>query len=84
MLSTRYAYGSDPELDELVPATLAQALCSNGDCVVTGEFTPVSPDAYERKYYARGVGLFLEVNPGDGETVTLTGCNFAALCDELD
>ncbi len=84
VLSTTYAYGSDPALDEFVPAALAQALCADGDCIVTGEFTPISPDGYERKYYARGVGLFLEVNPEDGEVVTLTECNFAAVCDDLD
>lgn len=84
VLSTTYAYGSDPTLDEFVPAALAQTLCASADCIVTGEFTPITPDGYERKYYARGVGLFLEVNPDDGEVVTLTDCNFAAVCDELD
>ena len=84
VLSTTYAYGSNATLDAFVPAALAQTLCANGDCIVTREFTPISPDHFERKYYARGVGLFLEVNPEDGEVVTLTQCNFAAVCDKLD
>jgi hypothetical protein len=67
-----------------LPGALAQTLCANGDCIVTREFTPISPDHFERKYCARGVGLFLEVNPEDREVVTLTQCNFAAVCDKLD
>lgn len=84
VLSTTYALGSDAELDQFVPTALAQALCSEGDCIVTREFSPLSPDGFERKYYARDVGLFLEVDPEDGSTVVLVDCNFAAVCDDLD
>lgn len=80
--STTYGFGTDPELDELVPRTLAELLCAN-DCVVTREFSPVEPDAFERKYYARGIGLFLEVNPEAGEVLQLVDCNLDPKCTVL-
>lgn len=82
VLSTTYAYGGDPDLDAHVPAALAQLLCA-GDCVVTDEFTPLEPDAHERKYYAPGIGLFLEVDPESGETNQLVGCNVDPKCASL-
>ncbi len=39
------------------------------DCLKTLEYTPLSPDAFEFKFYAPGIGLALEVNPDSGETV---------------
>lgn len=42
-----------------------------GTCVVTRDFTPISPGAEEHKYYAPGVGLILEVNPETGDRVEL-------------
>lgn len=83
VLSTTYGFGSDPELDALVPQALADLLCAADDCVVTAEFSPLSPDSFERKYYAAGVGLFLEVAPEDAEIVQLVGCNVDARCDSL-
>jgi len=84
ILSTNYSYGSDPDLDEFVPEELADLMCGeNSDCVVTGEFTPIEPDVYERKYYARDIGLFLEVNPEEGVINELVSCNFGGKCDEL-
>jgi len=83
ILSTTYAFGSSTELDQFVPASLANLLCGNADCIVTREFTPIHPDDFERKYYARGVGLFLEVNPQSGEAVRLTDCNVAPVCENL-
>lgn len=82
VLSTTYGFGNDPELDRLVPQALAEQLCA-GDCVVTREFTPLEPDASERKYYARGIGLFLEVDLESGEVVQLVDCNFDARCNGL-
>jgi hypothetical protein len=79
VLSTTYGWGNDPDLDHLVPQELAEDLC-NDDCLVTREFTPISPGGSERKYYAPGIGLFLEVNLEDGEIVELTGCNFDSRC----
>lgn len=83
VLSTNYSYGNDPELDEFVPQELAELLCAAGDCVVTREFAPLEPGVYGRKYYARGIGLFLEVYPETGDIVQLVDCNFDAICAEL-
>lgn len=82
VLSTGYRYGDDPELDEHVPRALAELLC-DGDCVVTGDFTPLEPDVFERKYYAPGIGRFLEVKPEDGEVSQLVDCNLDARCGAL-
>jgi hypothetical protein len=83
VLSVSYSFGSDPELDASVPQALAELLCAAGDCVVTAEFTPIEPDALERKYYAPGIGLFLEVDVESGGTVQLVDCNFDARCAML-
>lgn len=82
IISTTYSYGQDPELDELVPQALAEALCNN-DCVVVAEGTPIEPDVFERKYYAPGIGFFIATNPPEGEVVYLTGCNFNSDCESL-
>ena len=79
VLSTSYGFGNDPELDEHVPQALADMLCSN-DCIVTGELTPLEPDLFDRKYYAPGIGLFLEVDTETGEINQLVDCNFDARC----
>lgn len=83
VLSTTYSYGTQPRLDEHVPPDLAQHLCSNGDCVVTAEASPIEPGVFERKYYAHGIGLILEVNPGTGKVSQLVDCNFDARCEDL-
>jgi hypothetical protein len=84
VLSTQYRFGSDAALDQHVPAALAQHLCTQTHpCVVTGEFTPIEPDAFERKYYAYGIGLFLVVNPASGEISRLVDCNVDPLCAAL-
>jgi hypothetical protein len=77
-----YDYGDDAELDLYVPAALATLLC-DGDCVVTREFTPLEPDVEERKYYAPGVGLFLEVDVTTGDTTELVACNVDPICGSL-
>jgi hypothetical protein len=82
VLSTTYGFGSDADLDRFVPQALADLLCAD-DCVVTHEFTPIEPDAVGRKYYAPGIGLFLEVNPESGETVQLVSCNVDTRCAAL-
>jgi hypothetical protein len=51
--------------------------------VVTREFSPLDPEVFERKYYAAGIGLFLEVNPVEGEVVRLVGCNVDPRCAAL-
>ena len=82
VLSSTYGFGNDPELDRLVPRTLAELLCA-GDCVVTKDFSPLEPDAVERKYHAPGIGTFLEVNLDDGTAVQLVACNVDPRCAML-
>jgi hypothetical protein len=82
ILSTTYALGSDPELDRFVPPPLAMLFCA-GDCVVTKNFSLLEPGIVERKYYAPGIGLFLEVDLENGEVVRLVNCNFDSRCSAL-
>ncbi|MDQ3831666.1 MAG: hypothetical protein M3361_20700 [Candidatus Tectomicrobia bacterium] len=82
VLSTTYAFGSNPELDQFVPEPLAERFCS-GDCVVTSNFSPLEPGVFARKYYAPGIGVFLEVNPTTGDVVQLVECNFDPRCADL-
>ena len=51
-------------------ATAPAASCAN-DCVKTRDFSPLEPDALERKFYAPGIGLILEVDQETGERVEL-------------
>lgn len=83
VLSNNYAYGNDAELDEFVPQALAELMCADGDCVVIADRSTLDPGAFERKYYAKGVGKFLEVKPEDGEFVPLVECNVDPRCSEL-
>ena len=83
VLSTDYRYGTDPDLDRFVPAGLAQLMCAAGDCVVTRNYSLLEPGVFGRKYYARGIGVFLEVNPADGEVHRLVSCNFDPRCQHL-
>src|SRR5262249_5543197 len=68
-------------LDQNVPADLANALCSN-DCVVTSDFSALEPDVTEHKYFAPGIGVFLEVETSpDGVSVNrLVQCNTDPKC----
>jgi hypothetical protein len=84
VLSTSYSYDNGEDLDDFVPEDLANLLCGdNSDCVVTAEFTPIEPGVLERKYYAKDIGLFLEVNPESGEINQLVSCSFGGKCDDL-
>jgi hypothetical protein len=40
-------------------------------CLQTKDFTPLSPDDIEHKFYAPGIGMIVEVNPEDGERLEL-------------
>lgn len=82
ILTTTYSFGSNAELDQFVPQQLAEILCA-GDCVVTRNFQPSEPGIFARKYYAPGIGYFLEVKPQTGEILQLTNCNFDARCTSL-
>jgi hypothetical protein len=84
VLSTTYTYGHDATLDQLVPPALAGLLCSAKEpCVVTAEFSPLSPGSLEHKYFARGIGFFLATKPGSGGVEQLVGCNMDARCASL-
>ena len=82
VLSIGYSYGKNPVLDELVPPKLAKLLCAN-NCVVTKNFSLLEPGVFERKYYAPGIGVFLEVTPDSGEVVRLVKCNVDPRCAQL-
>jgi hypothetical protein len=83
VLSTAYAFGREPALDQLVPEQVAKILCSAGDCVVTRNFSLLEPGVFARKYYAPGIGVFLEVDPDAKEVVQLVNCNFDPRCKTL-
>jgi len=82
VFSITYNYGEDTELDRLVPRALAQLLCHH-NCVVTENISLLEPGVVERKYYAPGIGTFLETNPDSGEVSKLVKCNFQSLCASL-
>ncbi|HXZ85764.1 MAG TPA: hypothetical protein VEI82_09760 [Myxococcota bacterium] len=82
VLSTTYKFGQDATLDQNVPQALADELCS-GDCLVTRDFSPLEPGADERKYYAPGIGDFLEIALDTGTVTQLVDCNFDARCAML-
>ncbi|MGH8652638.1 MAG: hypothetical protein ACREYE_10925 [Gammaproteobacteria bacterium] len=83
VLSATYPFGNDDQLDQFVPQKLAELLCSGGDCVVTKEFAAHEPGVFARKYYAPGIGFFLEVKPDTGEVVQLVNCSFDDRCKDL-
>lgn len=82
ILSIDYSYGKNAKLDQLVPPRLARLLCAN-DCVVTRNFSQLEPGVIERKYYAPGIGVFLETAPQTGEVVRLVKCNVDPRCAQL-
>jgi hypothetical protein len=82
VLSTTYAFGQSADLDSHVPQALAQLLCT-GDCLVTREFSPLEPDGDERKYYAPGIGDFLEIEVSTGNVTQLVDCNVDPRCEML-
>lgn len=82
ILSTTYAFGRNAELDRFVPQQLVQRFCAR-DCVVTKNYSLLEPGVFGRKYYAPGIGVFLEVKPATGEVVQLVGCNFDPRCAHL-
>jgi hypothetical protein len=82
VLSTTYQFGQDSDLDQHVPQALAELLCS-GHCLVTKEFSPLEPDAIERKYFAPGIGDFLEIELDTGVVTQLVDCNFDDRCAML-
>jgi hypothetical protein len=95
VLSNTYFFGNgngEPEnsdsldedsdsLDYRVPKELAELLCSKEEpCTVTRDLTALEPGVEERKYYAPGIGVFLEVDLETGDIVELVGCNVDSKC----
>ena len=66
-----------------MPPDLAALFCAAGDCVVTKNFSLLEPGIFARKYYARDIGVFLEVEPDEQKAVRLVSCNFDARCASL-
>jgi len=83
VVSTNYNFGRDAELDRFVPKALARFLCAANDCVVTEESSPLEPGVLGRKYYAAGIGMFVDVDLTDGEAVRLLDCNVDPRCAAL-
>lgn len=83
VISINYQWDTGGELNDFVPQELAELMCGNVACVVTGEFSPIDPDEFERKYFAYGVGKFLEVDLESGEISELVSCNYHLKCDDL-
>ena len=82
ILSASYAFGSNRELDRFVPRDLAMRMC-NRDCVVTKNYSLLEPGIFALKYYARGIGFFLETKPDEGKALQLVDCNFDQRCVAL-
>jgi hypothetical protein len=82
VLSTNYGFGTSPDLDRNVPQRLARIFCAGNNCVVTKNFSLLEPGLSARKYYAPGIGVFLEVE-STGDTSQLVACNFDARCTGL-
>jgi hypothetical protein len=62
ILSVNYTYGKNARLDQLVPPALANCFAT---AIASSRRTSrcSSPTSFERKYYAPGIGVFLEVEP---------------------
>lgn len=78
--SVNYFYGSNATLDRYAPRLLVDRMCSSKKCVVIREFSPKEPDNFQYKYYAPGIGLFLDINPNTVSIKQLVACNFDARC----
>lgn len=69
-----FALGVAEDAAEVIGTTASEAVPAascDGDCLLTRDFTPIEPDVEENKYYAKDVGLILEVDPETGERIEL-------------
>jgi hypothetical protein len=82
ILSNNYSFGKNSDLDHLVPQQLAERMCSN-DCIVTENFSLLEPGILARKYSARGIGVFLEIELDTNAVIQLVDCNFDSRCENL-
>jgi hypothetical protein len=51
--------------------------------VVSKNYSLLEPGTFAWKFYAPGIGFFLEVKPDSGEILQLTSCNFDPKCGLL-
>jgi len=63
-----YYAGQAEDMAEVVRAGVAETVAFGafGDLTVTQEWTPLSPDVVEEKYYASGIGMVLEATVQGG------------------
>ncbi|TFG86032.1 MAG: hypothetical protein E4H19_06990 [Chromatiales bacterium] len=59
------------EVLSLTGSAMTPATSCAGTCLITKDFSPLEPDAFEHKYYAPGIGMILEVKPETGERLEL-------------
>lgn len=74
MYRQEFLLGDAEDLAEVIRldgnASSPYASCA-GNCLVTREFTPLSPGGFEKKYYRPGLGLILAIHPDSGEREVL-------------
>ncbi len=69
-----FALGDAEDVVEVISTTGTEstpAASCTGTCVVTRDFSPLDPGPEENKYYAPGVGPFLEIDLESGERLEL-------------
>ncbi len=66
-----------------MPPELAAIFCA-GDCMVTKNFSLLEPGIFASKYYASGIGIFLEVEPDEMKAIRLVNCSFDSRCALLE
>ena len=68
-----YLAGEAEDMGEVIRTgvTVVVPAGSYADVIVTRDWTPLEPDVIEEKSYAPGVGLVVEVEPENDETVAL-------------
>lgn len=73
-----YLLGEAEDLFELISLTkhVSVPYGNFSNCLLTEDFSPLDPEAEERKYYAPGVGRVLEINVEDGSRNQLVDIEF--------
>ncbi len=59
------------DIESLEGTESAPAASCTGNCLVTLDYTPLSPGEFENKYYAPGVGMIVETKPDSDERLEL-------------
>jgi hypothetical protein len=61
---------------ESLTATATVPLNTYTNCIQTLEYTPLEPGTFEKKYYASGIGVVLEVDVETGDRLELVSTSF--------